>query len=225
MKRFRGLRIVAALAVLLPGMAVMAADIPLYPTGPAEDAAFIRFVNGGSEPLQVIAQKGQPPLTLEAGQPVSPFYPVATHSAIKGTLASGQAQLPVELKAQPGEFVTVVAVPEVNGIGQITAHDLPDDFNALRASLGFFNLDGSCADARLRPAGRNADLFKDVTQGHLQRRSINPVKLSVQLVCANANVGPVLELGELKAGERYSVFLLPSPSGPRLLAATDTLSN
>jgi len=225
MKIFRGLRIVAALSVLLPGLSVMAADIPLYPTGPAEDAAFIRFVNGGAEPLQVIAQKGQPPLTLEAGQPVSPFYPVATRSAIKGTLASGKTQLPVEVKAQPGEFVTVVALPGAKGMRLVSVHDLADDFNGLKASLGFFNLDGSCADARLRPAGRNADLFKGVTQGHLQRRSINPVKLSVQLVCADANVGAVLDLGELKPGERYSVFLLPSPSGPRLLAATDTLSN
>jgi len=225
MKIFRGLSIVAALSVLLPGLSVMAAEIPLYPTGPAEDAAFIRFVNGGSEPLQVIAQKGQPPLTLEADQPVSPFYPVATRSSIKGTLASGKTQLPVEVKAQPGEFVTVVVLADAKGIRQITVHDLPDDFNALRASLGLFNLDGSCADARLRPAGRNADLFKDVTKGHLQRRSINPVKLSVQLVCADASVGPALDLGELKAGERYSVFLLPSSSGPRLLAATDTLSN
>src|SRR5690606_15528097 len=108
--------------------------------------------------------------------------------AIKGTLASGQKQLPLEVKAQPGEFATVVALPDTKGIRQITVHDMPDDFNGLKASLGFFNLDGSCADARLRPAGRNADLFKGVTQGNLQRRSINPVKLSVQLVCANANV-------------------------------------
>jgi len=64
-----------------------------------------------------------------------------------------------------------------------------------------------------------------VTQGHLQRRSINPVKLSVQLVCANANVGPVLDLGALQAGERSSVLLLPSASGPRLVAATDKLAN
>jgi len=218
-------RIVAVLSTLLSGAAVVAADIPLYPTGPAEDAAFIRFVNGMAEPLQVIAHKGQPPLKLDAGTPVSLFYPVTTRSAIKGTLASGNQQLPIEVKAQPGEFVTVVALPGAKGIGQVSVHDMPDDFNGLKASLGFFNLDGGCADARLRPAGRNADLFKDVTPGHLQRRSINPVKLSVQLVCANANVGPALDLGELKAGERYSVFLLPASSGPHLLAAIDTLSH
>lgn len=219
------LNIVAACCALLSGALAMAADIPLYPTGPAEDSAFIRFINGGTEPLQVIAQKGQPPLRLDAAKPVSPFYPVTASGTIKGTLASGQKQLPLEVKAQPGEFATVVALPDAKGIRQVTVHDMPDDFNGLKASLGFFNLDASCTDARLRPAGRNADLFKGVTQGSLQRRSINPVKLSVQLVCANANVGPALDLGELKAGERYSVFLLPSASGPRLLAATDALAH
>ena len=59
----------------------------------------------------------------------------------------------------------------------------------------------------------------------LQRRSINPVNLSVQLVCANTNVGAPLDLGMLKAGERYSVLLVPSVSGPRLLSTTDTLSH
>lgn len=215
----------SAVAILLSSLNSVAADIPLYPTGPAEDAAFIRFVNGGSEPMQVIAQKGQPPLKLDAEKPVSLFYPVTASSTIKGTLVSGQKQLALAVKAAPGEFATVVALPDGKGLRQITVHDVPDDFNGLKASLGFFNLDGSCADARLRPAGRNADLFKGVTQGNLQRRSINPVKLAVQLVCANANVGPVLDLGELKAGERYSVLLLPTAAGPRLLAATDSLAH
>ena len=213
------------LGSLFFGASIAHAQVALYPTGPAEDSAFIRFINGGTAPLQVIAQKGQPPLKLDAAKLVSSFYPVAASGVIKGTLASGQKQLPLEVKAQPGEFATVVALPDAKGIKQVTVHDMPDDFNGLKASLGFFNLDASCADARLRPAGRNADLFKGVTQGNLQRRSINPVKLSVQLVCANANVGPALDLGELKAGERYSVFLLPSASGPRLLAATDALAH
>lgn len=222
MKFAKGLSVVA---MLFSGFSAMAADIPLYPTGPAEDAAFIRFVNGGAVPLQVIAQKGQPPLKLEVAQPVSVFYPVTASSKIKGTLVGGQQRLALEVKAEPGEFATVIALPDgKKGLRQVTVRDMPDDFNSLKASLGFFNLDSSCSDARLRPAGRSADLFKGVAVGSLQRRSINPVKLSVQLVCANANVGPVLDLGDLKAGERYSVFLLPSASGPRLLPATDTLS-
>jgi alginate O-acetyltransferase complex protein AlgF len=214
-----------ALAMLLSSVSVMAADIPLYPTGPAEDAAFIRFVNGSTEPMQVIAQEGQPPLNLDAKQPASLFFPVTASSTIKGTLVSGQQRLALEVKAEPGEFATVVVLPDGKALRQVTVHDIPDDFNGLKASLGFFNLDSRCVDASLRPAGRTSDLFKGVTEGSLQRRSINPVKLSVQLVCANANVGPALDLGELKAGERYSVIVLPTATGPGLLAATDTLSH
>ena len=222
------MRIVYALSVvaaLLSSLNAMAADIPLYPTGPAEDAAFIRFVNAGTDTLQVIAQKGQPPLKLESAKPVSLFFPVTARSAIKGTLISGSTHLALTVQAKPGEFATVVALPDGRGIKQITVHDIPDDFNGLKASLGFFNLDSSCVNATLRPAGRSADLFKGVAQGSLQRRSLNPVKLALQLVCGNANVGPALELGELKAGERYSVLLLPTAGGPRLLFATDTLSH
>ncbi|WP_055129102.1 alginate O-acetyltransferase AlgF [Pseudomonas mediterranea] len=218
-------KVLSAAALLLSSLNVVAADIPLYPTGPAEDAAFIRFVNGSAEPMQVIAQEGQPPLKLDAAQPASLFFPVTASSAIKGTLVSGEQRLALEVKAEPGEFATVIALADGKGLRQVTVHDIPDDFNGLKASLGFFNLDSSCVDASLRPAGRTADLFKGVTEGNLQRRSINPVKLSVQLVCANANVGPALDLGELKAGERYSVLLLPTATGPRLLAATDTLSH
>ncbi|KAF1047133.1 MAG: hypothetical protein GAK35_00784 [Herbaspirillum frisingense] len=213
-----------AAAAMLAGMHATAADIPLYPTGPAEDSAFIRFVNGGAEMLQVVAQKGQPPVKLDAAKPVSSFFPVGASKAIRGTLTSGARNLELAVQAKPGEFATVVVLPDGKGIKQVTVHDMPDDFNGLKASLAFFNLDAGCANATLRPQGRAADLFKDVTQGGLQRRSINPVKLAVQLVCGNANVGPALDLGELKAGERYSVLLLPTAAGPRLVAATDNLA-
>jgi alginate O-acetyltransferase complex protein AlgF len=211
------------LAILLNSLHATAADIPLYPTGPTEDAAFIRFVNGTSGTLQVIANKGKPPLKLEPGNPVSLFFPVTAKKTIKGSLIGGSAQLELDVQAKPGEFATVVALADGKHIKQITVHDIPDDFNGLKASLGFFNLDSSCVNATLRPAGRTADLFKNVALGHLQRRSINPVKLAVQLVCANTNTGPVLALDELKAGERYSVLLLPTANGPRLVPAMDTL--
>ncbi|MFW0758670.1 cell division protein FtsQ [Pseudomonas sp. H11T01] len=204
----------------------LAAQISLYPTGPSEDSAFIRFVNASTAPLDVIAQEGQAPLRLEATKPVSLFFPVQASSPIKGTLVSGQQNLPLELRVEPGEFATVVALPDgTNGLKQVTVREQPDDFNGLKASLAFLSLDPACADASLRPAGRTADLFKAVPDGTLQRRSINPVSLSVQLVCANANVGSALDLGELKAGERYSVLLLPSAAGPRLLNVTDSLSH
>lgn len=220
-KRLSAFLAIPALSV----SALASAEVALYPTGPSEDAAFIRFVNASSAPLDVVAQAGQPPLRLETAQPVSLFFPVQASSPVKGTLVSGAQKLAMDLKIEPGEFATVIALPDGAGIKQVAVREQPDDFNGLKASLAFLNVDASCADASLRPAGRTADLFKAVPVDSLQRRSINPVSLSVQLVCANANVGEPLNLGDLKAGERYSVLVVPSTAGPRLLNATDTLSH
>ena len=220
-------KLLAAL-VCVPALsfsALASAQVALYPSGPDEDAAFIRFVNATTAPLDVIGQAGQPPLRLEVAQPASLLFPVDSSSPVKGSLVSGAHTLALDLKVEPGEFATIVVVPQGTGIEQVAVRETPDDFNGLKASLAFVNVDKSCSDACLRPAGRSADLFKAVPVASLQRRSINPVNLSVQLVCANANVGAPLDLGMLKAGERYSVLLVPSATGPRLLSATDTLSH
>lgn len=205
--------------------ALASAQVALYPSGPDQDAAFIRFVNATTEPLDVIGQAGQPPLRLETATPASLLFAVDSTKPLKGFLVSGTQKLELDLQVQPGEFATIVVVPQGTGIEQVAVRETPDDFNGLKASLAFVNVDKSCSDASLRPAGRSADLFKAVAVGSLQRRSINPVNLSVQLVCANTNVGAPLDLGMLKAGERYSVMLVPSASGPRLLSTTDTLSH
>lgn len=197
----------------------------LYATGPAEDSAFIRFVNASPAPLEVVAQHGQAPLRLEAAQPVSLLFPVDFSKPIKGALVSGEHKLPIDLKIKPSEFVTVFAVPDGAGIQQAVVREPENEFNALKASLAFFNVDASCADAGLLVKGRRVDKFASVPVNTAERLMINPVQLSVQLVCANANVGAALDLGQLKAGERYSVMLVPSASGPRLLHATDTLSH
>ena len=208
-------------AALLTSLHAQAADFALYPTGPAQDSAFIRFINATAAPLEVSAAQGQP-LRLDASAPASLFFPVQAGNSIKGTLVSGQQKRAVDVSIEPGEFATVIALPDAT---QVTVREQPDDFNGLKASLAFYSVDASCADASLRPAGRTADLFKAVPTGTLQRRSINPVSLSVQLVCGGAHVGAPMDLGELKAGERYSVLLVPSAAGPHLLSATDTLSH
>ena len=57
-------KLLAAL-VCVPALsfsALASAQVALYPSGPDEDAAFIRFVNATTAPLDVIGQAGQPPL-------------------------------------------------------------------------------------------------------------------------------------------------------------------
>lgn len=216
--------LLAALPLALVAGAA-SAEVALYPSGPDEDSAFLRFVNVAPGALKMEAAGSKASLALDDRQRVSAYLPVPANKPIKGTLSRGDARATLDLSVAPGEFATVFALDDGGKIQQRVVREQPDDFNALKASLAFISLDPACQAPGLRPAGRNADLFKDSTDGSVQRRSINPVKLSVQLVCANANVGNPLDLGELKAGERYSVMLLPGAEGPHLLNTTDTLSN
>ena len=200
-----------------------AAEIPLYPTGPSEDSAFLRFVNAGSEPLSLQAAGSAARLQLDAAKPVSTYLTVPAAKTIKGELARGDAKGPLELAVAAGEFATLVVLPGTPLV-QHVVREQPDDFNALKASLAFYSLDPHCAAPGLQAAGRNAEIFKDVADGTLQRRSLNPVALKVQLTCAGQASGEPLDLGELKAGERYSVLLLPGATGPHLLAAQDSIA-
>lgn len=218
------MRALLSLFALLPVSLLQAAEIPLYPTGPSEDSAFLRFFNAGQAALELSAENGAS-LRLEGEVRASDFLTVPAGKPIKGTLKQdGQAQQ-LDISVAPGEFASVVGIATEQGLNLVTVREVPDDFNALKASLAFYSLDSSCANAGLQAAGRNVDIFKDVANGALQRRSINPLNLSVQLRCGGASVGEPLALGELAAGQRYTLFLVPSAQGPRLFQAQDNLSN
>lgn len=206
--------------------AAQAADIPLYPTGPSEDSAFLRFVNASGSPLQLTAAGSGGSLRLEGEQRVSDFLTVPAGKSVKGLLSVAEQQHELDVTVAPGEFVSVVAIAQADQPLQVvTVREQPDDFNALKASLAVYNLDSQCVDAGLQVAGRNVDIFKAVANGGLQRRSINPLNLSVQLRCGGAAAGQPLALGDLEAGQRYTLFLVPSAQGPRLFQALDNLAN
>ncbi|KAF1006241.1 MAG: hypothetical protein GAK32_02497 [Pseudomonas fluorescens] len=219
-------RLVPGLMALLASVGAGAAEIPLYPTGPEKDSAFLRFANGTGAELKLVADGSRASLVLGADKRVSDYLPVSGGSApIKGVLSQGAQHAQLSVTVAPGEFATVVAVNDTGGgIRQVVIHEQPDDFNALKASLAFVNADVACADATLVAVEQKAELFKQVAEGAVQRRMINPVALAVQLKCAGAPVGQPLSLS-LKAGERYSVLALPSASGSTLLFTADTLAN
>jgi hypothetical protein len=216
----------ALFAPLMLSLHAQAADIALYPTGPDKDSAFLRFINAADRPLQLLAEGSRASLSLEGPNAVSDYLPVPANQPIKGTLAGNGKSQPLDIQVAAGEFASVIALPDsAQGIRQVVIHEQPDDFNSLRASLAFISADPGCTQAGLRAAGLNAELFKDVASGSVQRRAINPVSLSVQLICAQTDVGAPLDLGQLKAGERYSVVLLPGVNGPYLLLVTDVLAH
>lgn len=206
----------------------MADDIPLYPTGPAEDSSFVRFVDGSSNRVDVSAAGSKVRLTLDAANPATHFFPIAAGKPIAGTLSSGSTRQDVSATAQPGEFVSIVALDgagKARPLQTVTVREKPDDFNALKASVAFYNLDGGCATPTLKVPGRDVVLLDGVAVGQSKRRQVNPVALSVQLVCGGQPVGQPLSLGTLVAGQRYTVFLVPGEAHSRVFLANDAVSH
>lgn len=203
-----------------------AAEVPLYETGPAEDSSFVRFVNGGGKPVEVVASGSNARLKLDAAKPASDFLPIRAGRAIEGALVrDGGTKQNVSVTVQPGEFASVVGLEDAAGaFTAMIVREQPDDFNALKASVAFYNLDARCASAALRVAGRDITLLDGVPQGQAKRRQVNPVMLAVQLACGGQPVGEALNLGTLEAGQRYTVFLVPAGQGSRIFAATDTVA-
>lgn len=222
----KGKQVLTGLLCLVSFGVTQAAEIPLYPTGPSEDAAFLRFVNATDGLLQLTAAGSGASLRLEGEQRASDFLTVPANKPVQGLMNVGEQQHTLDVSVAPGEFASVVAIAQAGQPLQVlTVREQPDDFNALKASLAFYSLDAQCVDAGLQVAGRSVDIFKAVANGSLERRSINPLNLSVQLRCADAAVGEPLALGDLAAGQRYTLFLVPSAQGPRLFQVLDNLAN
>ena len=146
------------------------------------------------------------------------------NASIKGSFKNVSLQSDIALKVKPGEFATVVAMPGSAAIKQTVLRESPDDFNALKVSLALYNLDAQCAGAGLNVLGRNAALFESVASGTLQRRALNPVSISVQLLCKGQVSAAKLALGTLEAGQRYSVFVIPDGVGSKLMIASDAVA-
>jgi len=217
--------ILLALAGVLTSTATMAVEVPLYETGPAEDSSFVRFVNGGQQPVDIIATGSNARMSLTAAKPTTDFLPIKAGKAIEGALVRGTDKKNVSVTVQPGEFASVVGLDDAKGgLRSVIVREQPDDFNALKASVAFYNVDAQCASAALMAAGRNVVLVDDVAEGQVKRRQINPVPLSVQLSCGGQPVGKPLDLGTLEAGQRYTVFLVPDGKGSRIFNATDTVA-
>ncbi|MDD3609498.1 MAG: hypothetical protein PHI49_07080 [Halothiobacillaceae bacterium] len=194
----------------------------LYETGPAEDAAFVRFIDALPTALDVRAGKGAH-IALTPEERATTWQPVKARAALGATLEQGGRSEKVELSVEPSEFVNVVAVPDGAGWRVEIGREKPDDFSAHKVSLGLLNLDTACSRASLRVAGKTVMIVEGVAPRETRRRQINPVALSVDLLCDGQPSGSPLDLGSLRAGERWTLLAHPSPAGTRLLPILDRM--
>jgi len=221
---FRSAHFAFCLTGLMLGTLSNAADIPLYPTGPSADSSFVRFINGTDAALELTAAGSKAKVQLDAKTPTTVFYPVRAKSDIKGQFTQAQSKSDISTSVKAGEFVSVIALADGTKLKHLTIGEEPDDFNALKVSLAFYNASAKCANAGLQVVGRDVMLFEKLDVNALTRRMINPVKISVQLLCGAQVTGAPLELGELVAGERYSVFAVPAASTTRIFIVSDAVA-
>jgi alginate O-acetyltransferase complex protein AlgF len=218
------------------------AEPDLYETGPAQDASFIRFVNATDQALTIATAKSTQAanakiaLTTETQARASMFYPVKSGVKLSATImvAGSKSALMADVQTKPSEYVTVVVVPTVAAKGAKNAgatyavqtiKETPEEFSAVRASIGLFNVNAQCAAAELVATPKNTPIVTQVKPQTVQRRLLNPINVSVQAVCANAASAPsaILSLGQLQAGERYSVFVTTdTTAAPLVFSVRDT---
>jgi hypothetical protein len=203
----------------------VAAEIALYPTGPSQDSAFVRFINGTDSNLSLTAGGTKARISLDTAQPTSQYFPVPSKGNITGDFSNSQTNSAISLNVKPGEFATVVALTNGNKLKQVIIKEQPSDFNSLKSSLALFNLASSnCSQAGLVAVDRSVSIFEKVANGAVQRRLLNPVSLAVQLSCNGKTTGNILKLDNLKAGERYSIFAVLALDGTRIFFTTDTIA-
>jgi hypothetical protein len=209
----------------------------LYDTGPAQDVALVRFINATGQPLTVTANgtaggastssssNTSNGIRIDPAHPIAAFQQAPSDRPISGNLEQAQQRTPVTLTLHAGGTASVVGWRDAHG--QLASTRLNEDashFDPLHASLAFYTVDPACHQADLVSVPHQVSVFAHQAPATVARRTINPVTLTVQALCDGQAAGAPLALGALQSGQRYSVFLIPSPSGRRLIGAQDSIA-
>ncbi|MGA8399373.1 MAG: hypothetical protein WB697_05760, partial [Stellaceae bacterium] len=64
-------------------------------------------------------------------------------------------------------------------------------------------------------------VISDLAPDALGRRSVNPVKVALAVACGDPAQAVPAKLGQLNAGDRYSIFAVAGKAGPEIVAARD----
>lgn len=204
---------VACIVSLFGGLAgtAVAAEPELYETGPSEVSSYVRFVNATDSAVTINSSKGSAKVELSAkgdGR-ATHFFLVKAGSKMTANIQSGGHKTSVDVVGKPWEYITIAVLPAAaSSVKTMLVRESPEDFNAMRSSLALFNLDASCSGAAMKGGAKRATILDNVKPFSVQRRLVNPIKLAVEMSCGAEPQGATVDMSQLEAGERYSVFLL-----------------
>ncbi|QRG08126.1 alginate O-acetyltransferase AlgF [Xanthobacter dioxanivorans] len=210
-----GRRIAACLAVTACALSpALAQELTrLYAPKPPLGSAYVRVVD--------LARGGAPVAIGTAAAAPIPQGDTATIYRI----VKGGAPLAVTIGGRPpaGDIVpaadafSTIVVP-ASGPAVVIA-DPTEGRNDLKAQLRFYNLVPGCAGL-LAVADGGPTVFEAVATNDTRQRAINPIEARLSAKCGEA-AAPPLTLPPLKAGDHYSLFLMPGASGPVLTGQRD----
>lgn len=214
-------RMIGALALMALANAAVAADGRLYPSGPPNGVAYLRFVNLTSADVTVVSPAAKITIPSDDAHRAGEFDPVTPGVALTGSIQFGEATKPIDVTLQQNEFVTVAITGTADALQVTLLRETPTDFNALKTSLALFNLDQGCAKAQLLAGDQHLVVVSNVAPGSIGRRMVNPVDIGLAVSCGDAAQTVPVKLGGLVAGERYSVFVVGSGSTPQVMGQRD----
>ncbi|MFG1277839.1 alginate O-acetyltransferase AlgF [Xanthobacter autotrophicus] len=215
--RAAGSRIAAGLGALALAMASFGAQAQeltrLYAPKPPAGSAYVRVIDLSLSGLPIAFGSG--PAAPMAQGDTATIYRVVKGGAPLALSIDGR---PVagEIVPAPDAFSTVV-VPA--GGPAVVIADSTEGRNDLKAQLRFYNLVPGC-DGAVTVADGGPTVFEAVAPNATRQRAINPIEAILSATCGAAASGP-LTLPPLKAGDHYSLFLLPGASGPVLTGQRD----
>jgi hypothetical protein len=215
-----GVALLAALAAMQPGPS-FAAEGRLYPSGPPNGVAYLRFVNLAPSEVTITSPAAKIVMPADDAHRVGEFDPVTPGVALTGSAQLGEATKPINVTLTANEFVTVAVTADGDGIAVSVLRETPSDFNAMKSSLALFNADKNCAPAQLVAGDNHQPVIADVAPDAVGRRLVNPVNVALAVACGDPAQAVPAKLGQLNAGDRYSVFVLAGKAGPEIVAARD----
>lgn len=199
----------------------LAAEGRLYPSGPPNGVAYLRFVNLAPGEVTITSPAAKIAIPADDGHRIGEFDPVTPGVALTGSAQFGEATKPINVTLVANEFVTVAVTADGDGVALDVFRETPSDFNALKSSLALLNADKKCAQAQLVAGDGRQPVISDVAPAAVGRRLVNPVNAELAVACGDPAQAVPAKLGQLNAGDRYSIFVVAGKAGPEIVAGRD----
>ncbi|MGR7995011.1 alginate O-acetyltransferase AlgF [Xanthobacter sp. ZOL 2024] len=185
----------------------------LYAPKPPAGSAYVRVVD--------LTRSGSP---ISFSSDARAVQPGSGEAASIYRIVKGGAPLTLNLAGKPvngpvtppaDAFSTLVITPDES---LILIPDSTEGRNDLKAQLRFYNLVPDCIGAVTVVDGPK--VFEGVATHDTRQRSINPIEATLEASCG-ATKTEALKLPPLKAGDHYSLFLVPTGGAPVLAGQRD----